>query len=138
LRIGFIGLGAMGRPVAQNLIKGGYELCVWARRAQAIKPLTDAGARTSPTPALLAAQCEVVFTMVTRGEDVEHVVLGPDGIIHGAKPGTVVIDCSTIAPATTRLPAPGCAGIQPRYSRWWRRCPDSRVAVRKSELAKPS
>jgi 2-hydroxy-3-oxopropionate reductase len=95
--------------MAENLIKGGYELCVWAQRAQAIKPLTDAGAGTSPTPALPAAQCEVVFTMVTRGEDVEQLVLGPDGIIHGAKPGTVVIDCSTIAPATTRRVAQALA-----------------------------
>jgi 3-hydroxyisobutyrate dehydrogenase-like beta-hydroxyacid dehydrogenase len=88
--------------MAQNLIRGGHELCVWARRAQATKPLTDAGAQASPTPALLAAQCQVVFTMVTKGEDVEQVVLGSDGIIYGAKAGTVVIDCSTIAPATTR------------------------------------
>ena len=102
MKIGFVGLGAMGRPMAQNLIRGGHELCVWARRAQATKPLTDAGAQASPTPALLAAQCQVVFTMVTKGEDVEQVVLGSDGIIYGAKAGTVVIDCSTIAPATTR------------------------------------
>ena len=102
MKIGFVGLGAMGRPMAQNLIRGGHELCVWARRAQATKPLTDAGAQASPMPALLAAQCQVVFTMVTKGEDVEQVVLGSDGIIYGAKAGTVVIDCSTIAPATTR------------------------------------
>ncbi len=101
MQTGFVGLGAMGRPMAQNLMKGGHELRVWARRAQATKPLTEAGAQASPTPALLAAHCQVVFTMVTKG-DVEQVVLGPDGIIHGAKPGTIVIDCSTIAPATTR------------------------------------
>jgi 3-hydroxyisobutyrate dehydrogenase-like beta-hydroxyacid dehydrogenase len=95
--------------MAQNLIKGGHELYVWARRAQATKPLTDAGAQASPTPALLAAQCQVVFTMVTKGEDVEQVVLGSDGIMHGAKAGTVVIDCSTIAPATTRRVAEALA-----------------------------
>jgi 3-hydroxyisobutyrate dehydrogenase-like beta-hydroxyacid dehydrogenase len=102
LKIGFIGLGAMGRPMAQNLMKGGHALHVWARRAEATKPLTDAGARAWPAPAQLAAQCEAVFTMVTLGEDVEQVVLGPDGVIHGAKQGAVVIDCSTIPPATTR------------------------------------
>ncbi len=75
---------------------------VWARRAEQSKPLTDAGAKVWPTPAQLAAQCEVVFTMVTKGEDVEQVILGADGVIQGAKPGAVVIDCSTIAPATTR------------------------------------
>jgi 3-hydroxyisobutyrate dehydrogenase-like beta-hydroxyacid dehydrogenase len=88
--------------MARNLMKGGHELHVWARRAEATKPLTDAGARAWPAPAQLAAQCEAVFTMVTLGEDVEQVVLGPDGVIHGAKPGAVVIDCSTIPPATTR------------------------------------
>jgi 2-hydroxy-3-oxopropionate reductase len=88
--------------MAKNLIKGGHELHVWARRAEGTKPLADAGARAWQAPAQLAAQCEVVFTMVTMGEDVEQVVLGPDGIIHGAKQGAVVIDCSTISPATTR------------------------------------
>ena len=102
LKVGFIGLGAMGRPMAQNLIKGGHELHVWARRPEQTRPLIDAGARGWPTPSALAAQCEVVFTMVTRGEDVEQLLLGPDGIIHGARPGTVLIDSSTIAPASTR------------------------------------
>jgi len=102
LKVGFIGLGAMGLPMAQNLIKCGHELHVWARRAEQTRPLIDADARAWPTPSALAAQCEVVFIMVTRGEDVEQVLLGPDGIIHGARPGTVLIDSSTIAPATTR------------------------------------
>lgn len=88
--------------MAQHLLRAGHELHVWARRAEQSKPLTDAGAKVWPTPAQLAAQCEVVFTMVTKGEDVEQVILGADGVIQGAKPGAVVIDCSTIAPATTR------------------------------------
>jgi 3-hydroxyisobutyrate dehydrogenase-like beta-hydroxyacid dehydrogenase len=92
----------MGRPIAQHLLRAGHELHVWARRAEQSKPLTDAGAKVWPTPAQLAAQCEVVFTMVTKGEDVEQVILGADGLIEGAKPGAVVIDCSTIPPATTR------------------------------------
>jgi 3-hydroxyisobutyrate dehydrogenase-like beta-hydroxyacid dehydrogenase len=92
----------MGRPMAGNLLRGGHELHVWARRAEQSQPLTDAGARAWPTPAQLAAQCEVAFTMLTRGEDVEQVVLGTDGVIQGARPGTVVVDCSTIPPATTR------------------------------------
>jgi len=88
--------------MAQHLLRAGHELHVWARRAEQSKPLTDAGAKVWPTPAQLAAQCEVVFTMVTKGEDVEQVILGADGLIQGAKPGAVVIDCSTIPPATTR------------------------------------
>ena len=88
--------------MAQHLLRAGHELHVWARRAEQSKPLTDAGAKVWPTPAQLAAQCEVVFTMVTKGEDVEQVILGADGVIQGAKPGAVVVDCSTIPPATTR------------------------------------
>jgi 2-hydroxy-3-oxopropionate reductase len=110
LKIGFIGLGAMGRPMAQHLMKGGHELHVWARRSEQARPLTDVGAKAWLTPAQLAAQCEVVLTMVTKGEDVEHVVLGPEGVIRGAKPGTVVIDCSTIPPATTRRIAQALVG----------------------------
>jgi len=102
LKVGFIGLGAMGRPMALNLIKCGHELQVWARRAEQTRTLVDAGARAAPTPAALAAQCEVVFTIVTRGEDVEQLVLGREGIADGAPPGTVLIDSSTIPPATTR------------------------------------
>ena len=102
MKIGFIGLGAMGRPMALNLLAAGHELHVWARRVDQARPLEDAGAKVWPTPARLAAQCEAVFTMVTRGEDIEQVVLGADGVIHGARPGMVVIDCSTIPPACTR------------------------------------
>jgi len=102
MKIGFIGLGAMGRPMARHLLQAGHELHVWARRAEQSRPFTDAGAKAWPTPAQLAAQCEVVFTMVTKGEDVEQVILGADGVIQGAKSGAVVIDCSTIPPSTTR------------------------------------
>lgn len=92
----------MGRPMALNLIKGGHTLHVWARRADQTKALTDAGAQAWPTPAEMARRCEAVFTIVTRGADVEQVVLGTEGLAQGAKPGTVLIDCSTIPPATTR------------------------------------
>jgi 2-hydroxy-3-oxopropionate reductase len=92
----------MGRPMALNLIKGGHELSVWARRHDAAQPLVEAGAARCASPAEVAEKSEVVFTIVTTGKDVEDVALGEVGIIQGAKPGTVVIDCSTIAPATTR------------------------------------
>lgn len=102
MKVGFIGLGAMGRPMALNLIRGGHELAVWARRADTARPLVDAGAVTCASPAEVARASDVVFTIVTAGKDVEAVVLGEAGIIGGAKKGSVVIDCSTIAPATTR------------------------------------
>ena len=102
MKLGFIGLGVMGRPMALHLIQAGHELSVYARRAEAAQPLVDAGARRLATPAEVAAASEAVFTMVTTGADVEQVALGEDGIVHGAKPGTVVIDMGTIPPGTAR------------------------------------
>ena len=102
MKVGFIGLGSMGRPMALNLIKGGHELSVWARRHDAARPVVDAGAVYCVSPAEVAQKSEAVFTIVTAGKDVEDVTLGEAGIIHGARPGSVVIDCSTIPPETTR------------------------------------
>ncbi len=100
--IGFIGLGIMGRPMALNLLKGGYALCAYARRPEAAEPLVAQGATLSESPKGLAARCEVVFTIVSDTPDVEEVVLGADGIIQGAQPGSVVVDMSTISPTATR------------------------------------
>ncbi len=102
MKLGFIGLGAMGRPMALHLLKAGHELSVYARRAEAAQPLVDAGARRLATPAEVAANSEAVFTMVTTGADVEDVVLGEGGILRGAKPGTVLVDMGTIPPGTAR------------------------------------
>jgi 2-hydroxy-3-oxopropionate reductase len=102
MKVGFIGLGVMGRPMALHLLKAGHALAVYARRAEAAQPLVDAGAKACATPAEVAAASEVVFTMVTTGEDVEAVALGEAGIIHGAKPGTVLVDMGTIPPGTAR------------------------------------
>lgn len=102
MKLGFIGLGVMGRPMALNLMKHGHEMGVYARRPESAKPLADAGARAFSTPAALAKECEVVFTMVTASHDVEQVVLGENGILHGARPGTVLVDMETIAPLTAR------------------------------------
>ena len=102
MKVGFIGLGAMGRPMALHLLEAGHELSVYARRAEAAQPLVDAGATRRATPAEVAAASEVVFTMVTTGADVEAVALGEGGILHGAKPGTVQVDMGTIPPDTAR------------------------------------
>ncbi|PWB43553.1 MAG: 2-hydroxy-3-oxopropionate reductase [Rhodocyclales bacterium] len=102
MKIGFIGLGVMGRPMALHLIEAGHELSVYARRAEAAQPLVDAGAKACASPAEVAANSEVVFTMVTTGADVEQVALGEGGILHGAKPGTVLVDMGTIPPGTAR------------------------------------
>lgn len=102
MNTGFIGLGAMGRHMAAHLMKGGHRVGVWSRRAESAAPLVDAGAARHDTPASLAAACDVVFTMVTASSDVEQVVLGDNGIIHGAKPGSVLVDMETISPAVAR------------------------------------
>lgn len=102
MKVAFCGLGIMGRPQALNILKGGNAMAVWARRAESMQPLKEAGATACPSPKEAAAAAEVVFVMVSDTPDVEQVIFGPGGIIEGAKPGTVVVDMSTISPVATR------------------------------------
>ena len=102
MNIGFIGPGIMGAPMAKNLIKAGHAVNVYARRADAAKPLVDAGASFCASPAEAASNAEVVFTIVSDTPDVEEVVFGDKGIVEGAKPGTVIVDMSTISPTSTK------------------------------------
>ena len=102
MKLGFIGLGVMGRPMALHLMKHGHSMGVYARRAESAAPLVAAGATRYDTPAALAAVCEVVFTMVTNSQDVEQIVLGADGIAQGAKAGSVLVDMETISPTVAR------------------------------------
>lgn len=102
MKLGFIGLGVMGRPMALNLMKHGHELAVYARRPESAAPLATAGASVHATPAEVARHAEVVFTMVTTSADVEEVVLGEAGIIRGAARGSVVVDMETISPAVAK------------------------------------
>lgn len=101
-RIGFIGLGIMGRGMARNLLKAGFDLTVWNRTSSRVEVLVEAGAKAASSPADLAAQCDIVVTCVSDTPDVEEVILGEKGIIHGASPGALVIDMSTISPRATR------------------------------------
>ncbi len=101
-RIGFIGLGIMGRPMAQNILKAGYPLAVHARRPDMMNPLVEAGATAYDTAQAVAAQSDIIFTMVSDTPDVEQVILGEHGVIHGAQPGSIVVDMSTISPSATR------------------------------------
>jgi 2-hydroxy-3-oxopropionate reductase len=100
--VGFIGLGAMGAPIAARLITRGYALVVWARRPDAMARLLAMGAQPGESPADVAAQCEIVITMVTDTRAVEEVALGERGVIRGARPGALMIDHSTIAPDAAR------------------------------------
>ena len=100
--VGVIGLGAMGAPMARNLLKGGHSVTVFARRQDAMAPLIRAGADSAGSPADVAAKTDVIITMVTDTSAVEEVTLGPRGIIEGSKPGTIVVDHSTIDPDGAR------------------------------------
>ena len=102
MRIGFIGLGIMGRPMAKHLMGAGHSLTVWNRSRPGIEELVEAGADEGSSPADVAAKSEVVFTMVGDSPDVEAVALGEDGIIGGATAGLVHIDCTTMSPDVTR------------------------------------
>lgn len=99
MKVGFIGLGVMGRPMALHLARAGHELHVWARRPEAA---ADLPAVCHATPAALGAVVEVVFTIITASADVADVALGPDGLGAGMAPGSILVDCSTIAPDAAR------------------------------------
>jgi 2-hydroxy-3-oxopropionate reductase len=100
--VGIIGLGAMGAPMARNLLKSGHTVAVFARRADAMAPFVAAGARGAAAPAEVASLSDVTITMVLDTRAVEDVVLGPGGVVEGARPGSVVVDHSTIEPDGAR------------------------------------
>ena len=102
MRIGFIGLGIMGRPMALNLLKAGHRLQVWARRADTLAPLIVAGATEAPSPAAVAHHADLVITMVADASDVIEVLFSEQGVARGAHAGLTVIDMSTIAPEAAR------------------------------------
>jgi 2-hydroxy-3-oxopropionate reductase len=100
--IGFIGLGAMGRPMARHLAAAGHRLHLWARRPESLAPLMTCAPVVAADPAELAARVAVVFSMVTADADVAGLVEGPRGLLAGAAPGFLHVDMSTIGPATAR------------------------------------
>src|SRR3989441_1113135 len=99
---GFIGLGIMGRPMAKNLLKAGFPLVVHSRSRGPVDELVQAGAKAATSPRDVAAQCEVVITMLPNSPDVELVALGKDGIIEGARRGLIYVDMSTISPIVSQ------------------------------------
>ncbi len=100
--LGYIGPGIMGRPMIENLRKAGFPVIAYARRKTVRQALEADGIGTAESPADLAAQCRVVFSCVGDTSDVENVLLGKNGIIETAAPGTIVIDMSTISPEATK------------------------------------
>jgi 3-hydroxyisobutyrate dehydrogenase len=104
MKVGFIGIGTMGRPMTLNLLKAGHEVTVYARQPAkpGVQEVLAAGAALAASPRELAAAVEVAITMVPTSQDVEELVAGPQGLLDGAAPGLIIIDMSTIAPATSR------------------------------------
>ena len=100
--IGFIGLGIMGRPMARNLLKAGYSLVVHSRSRGPVEEIVKAGATAAASPREVAAQCDVLITMLPNSPDVEQVALGPGGIIEGARRGLILADMSTISPIVSQ------------------------------------
>lgn len=102
MKVGFIGLGIMGRPMALNLVRAGFRLVVHNRSPQGVDALAAAGARGAGSPKEVAAASDVVITMLPDSPDVEQVVLGTDGLIDGIRFGTLLVDMSTINPLVSR------------------------------------
>lgn len=100
-KVGFIGLGIMGRGMAANLLRKGFEVAVWNRTVSRTEALAAMGAQVSASPAQMARSCPVVIVCVSDTPDVEAVVLGPEGVCEGIQPGALLIDCSTISPQVT-------------------------------------
>lgn len=101
-KVGFVGIGIMGKGMSANLLKAGFDVVVWNRTKSKTDPLVEQGATVANSPSEVATQCDVIITCVSDTPDVEAVILGENGIIHGIKSGALVIDCSTISPHATR------------------------------------
>ncbi|MCV2217500.1 NAD(P)-dependent oxidoreductase [Thauera sp. Sel9] len=102
MKVGFIGLGVMGEPMARHLRAAGHDLAVWARRPESAAALAAEGVPVCATPAELAARCDAVITIVTASADVDALAFGEQGLAAGFAPGAVHVDMSTIAPAMAR------------------------------------
>ena len=103
LKVGYIGLGLMGKPIARNILRAGYPLVVHNRSQGSVNELVGEGAVPAENPAQVARQVDVIFTNLPDSPDVEKVALGKDGVIKGAHEGLIFVDNSTIKPATARM-----------------------------------
>ena len=102
MKIGFIGLGIMGKPMSKNMLKAGYELVVFDINTAAVQEVAAEGAKTANSPKEVAALSDVIITMLPNSPHVKEVVLGKNGVIDGAKSGAILIDMSSIAPLVSK------------------------------------
>ena len=108
-RIGFVGLGIMGKPMSKNLLKAGHQLVVFDVVPAPVEEVAAAGAAKATSAKDAAARSEIVITMLPDGPDVERAVLGPDGVLEGAAKGTIVVDMSSISPLVAQKVGKACA-----------------------------
>ena len=106
MKIGFIGLGIMGKPMAKNLLKAGYPLVVYDVNPVPVKELAAEGAEAASSAKEVAQKAEVVITMLPNSPHVKAAVAGPNGVLEGAKPGMIIMDMSSIAPQQPRRSQP--------------------------------
>ena len=102
MKIGFIGLGIMGKPMSKNLLKNGYELVIMDKNTAVLDEVAALGAEIADTPKAVAEQTDIIITMLPNSPHVRDVVLGENGVIEGAKSGAILIDMSSIAPLVSR------------------------------------
>jgi 2-hydroxy-3-oxopropionate reductase len=110
MTIGFVGLGIMGKPMSKNLIKAGYDLCVYDIVAASVQELTAAGAKAAASAKEAAEAADVTITMLPDGPEVEAAVMGANGVLEGARPGTIIVDMSSISPIVAQKVGAACAG----------------------------
>lgn len=101
-KIGFVGLGIMGKPMAKNLLKAGIDVTFYARRPEVVQEMTAAGGTAVGSSKAVAEACDIVVTIVTADPEVREVILGPEGVLEGASEGNLIVDMSTISPLTIR------------------------------------
>lgn len=102
MKIGFIGLGIMGKPMSKNMLKAGYELVIFDINTAAVEEVAGEGAQVAHSPKEVAAMSDVIITMLPNSPHVKEVVLGENGVIDGAKVGAILIDMSSIAPLASK------------------------------------
>ena len=107
--VGFVGLGIMGRPMLRNLLKAGHTVVAFGRTPAKLDSVVSEGAQRGASNADVGARSSIVITMLPDGPEVEEVVLGADGILSGAKPGTLIIDMSSISPLVSQKIGAACA-----------------------------
>lgn len=101
-KIGLVGLGVMGKPMAKNLVKNGYSIVVFDIKPEPVEELVSLGAESRPTPSAVAADCDIVITMLPNSPHVKQVVSGENGLMEGFKPGMIYIDMSSISPVVAK------------------------------------